>query len=187
MLFRLNCFLCLFSYVNLLFRSVQNPGSVHIAPLGATATTAVNTNQGSVDSVQTEPTPIELAEAAAASAFETSPTEQPASNSPVFAPKVASAQVHSATTSPTDRFGATQSKEIPIQRENDIRDEILAEALKYVEDKGWTLDAIRAGINASNQPSTVEGLFSNGYDLVEYFIRDANAKMVDYMNERSKK
>lgn len=102
------------------------------------------------------------------------------------------------TTSSTDRFDAIpsiptesstnqKSKEIPIQRESDIRDEILREALKFVEDKGWTLDAIRAGINSSNQPSTVEGLFSNGYDLVEYFILDANKKMVDYMNEKSKK
>ena len=43
------------------------------------------------------------------------------------------------------------------------------------------------GITASSQPSTVEGLFSNGYDLVEYFIRDANAKMSTFMNEKAKK
>jgi hypothetical protein len=36
--------------------------------------------------------------------------------------------------------------EIPIDRERDIRDNILREALKHVEDKGWTLDAIRAGL-----------------------------------------
>jgi len=49
------------------------------------------------------------------------------------------------------------------------------------------MEAIRAGVLASNQPSTIEGLFSNGYDLVEYFMRDANAKMSVYMNEKSKK
>lgn len=213
--------------------SVQNPGSVHIAPLGAAATTVLpkssaddrilhsttaGTNKGPaapIDNVKAEPTPIELAEAAAASAFEISPTSEPlsaASTEAVFAPKVSSTEVHSMTTSPTDRFDTVpsmttsstdrfdaipsiptesstnqKSKEIPIQRESDIRDEILREALKFVEDKGWTLDAIRAGINSSNQPSTVEGLFSNGYDLVEYFILDANKKMVDYMNEKSKK
>jgi len=48
------------------------------------------------------------------------------------------------------------------------------------------MDAIRAGVRASNQPTTVEGLFSSGYDLVEYFVRDANAKMTAYMDEKSK-
>ncbi len=43
------------------------------------------------------------------------------------------------------------------------------------------------GMNACNQPKTTEGLFYNGYDLVEYFMRDANAKMMDYMNELSNK
>jgi hypothetical protein len=42
-------------------------------------------------------------------------------------------------------------------------------------------------MNACNQPKTTEGLFYNGYDLVEYFMRDANAKMMDYMNELSNK
>jgi hypothetical protein len=47
--------------------------------------------------------------------------------------------------------------------------------------------ACNTGVRASNQPTTVEGLFSNGYDLVEYFMRDANVKMSAYMNEKSKK
>ena len=85
-----------------------------------------------------------------------------------------------------------------------MRDNILRESLKYVDDKGWTLDAIRAGsflsvtshcsiapirlgIQATQQPSTVEGLFSNGYDLVEYFIRDANAKMASHMSDKMQK
>jgi hypothetical protein len=50
------------------------------------------------------------------------------------------------------------------------------------------MDFVRnIGVRASNQPTTVEGLFSNGYDLVEYFMRDANAKMSAYMNEKAKK
>lgn len=36
--------------------------------------------------------------------------------------------------------------EIPVQRESDIRDEILRESLKYVNEKGWTMEAIRAGL-----------------------------------------
>lgn len=46
---------------------------------------------------------------------------------------------------------------------------------------------IETGIRASNQPSTVEGLFGNGYDLIEYFQRDANSKMSAYMKEEAKK
>ncbi|CAF3177188.1 unnamed protein product, partial [Rotaria sp. Silwood2] len=42
-------------------------------------------------------------------------------------------------------------------------------------------------IRANNQPSTIEGLFGNGYDLVEYFMRDANSKMSAYMKEQGQK
>jgi hypothetical protein len=40
----------------------------------------------------------------------------------------------------------SDTNEIPIQRESDIRDDILRESLKYVNEKGWTMDAIRAGL-----------------------------------------
>ena len=144
-------------------------------------------------------------EAAAASAFETFPPNTPLTASTpidtVFAPKIASTDLYSTATSPTSQFEnvststtdssntnkTSGSNEIPIQRESDLRDEILRESLKYVGEKGWSMEAIRAGVRARNQPTTVEGLFSNGYDLVEYFMRDANAKMTTYMNEKSKK
>ncbi len=42
-------------------------------------------------------------------------------------------------------------------------------------------------MSACHQPVTVEKLFYNGYDLVEYFMRDANTKMMDYMNELANK
>ncbi|CAF1161540.1 unnamed protein product [Adineta steineri] len=70
-------------------------------------------------------------------------------------------------------YFSSDSKEIHIQR-----DEILNESLKYVHEKGWSMEAIRADINACNQPTTREVLFYNSYDLVEYFMRDANAKMM---------
>ncbi len=100
----------------LLSRSVQNAGSVHIAPLGAVATTTVvptaagdsktihettvRTTQGELASsdplktatVQGEPTPGQLAEAAAASAFETYAPDTPLTTSTttdaIFAPKI---------------------------------------------------------------------------------------------------
>ena len=44
-----------------------------------------------------------------------------------------------------DLFGTKAATEIPIHRESDIRDDILREALKFVDERGWTMDAIRAG------------------------------------------
>lgn len=179
-------------------------------------------------------TASQLAEAAAASAFEPFAPDTPLNTSstsdPIFAPKISSTDLYSTSTSPTAHFESvipnatqenvsfetlqqgkvfggqdtstsdrkqpkmdsfaekttTKSQEIPIQRESDIRENILREALQYVDERGWTLDAIHAGIRATNQPSTVEGLFTNGYDLIEYFMKDSNEKMAAYMSEQSK-
>jgi hypothetical protein len=38
-----------------------------------------------------------------------------------------------------------------------------------------------SGIHAQQQPSTVEGLFGSSYDLIEYFMCDANEQMATYM------
>ena len=200
-------------------RSVQNAGSIHVAPLSAARTTvhtgqeqSSTTSSSSTSASQTEPTPGQLAEAAAASAFEPfepgTPLSSRTDTDTVFAPKISSTDLHSSASSPTLQYQnlppldqstigsdsttstgktSTKSTEIPIQRESDIRDEILRASLKYVQEKGWTMEAIRAGVRDCNQPTTVEGLFGNGYDLVEYFIRDANTKMTTYMNEKAKK
>lgn len=111
--------------------SVQNPGSVHVAPLGTIAKTTVPpasvdgklihdttvyTTQGELNLadpftshvLQGEPTPGQLAEAAAASAFETfapdTPLATPSATDTVFAPKISSTDVYSTTTSPTGQF-----------------------------------------------------------------------------------
>ncbi|UJR14771.1 hypothetical protein I4U23_001759 [Adineta vaga] len=234
--------------------------SVHSASLGASKTTFVSTLHGNgqnahettvhtfqgelnfadpflTHTLQPEITSARLAEAEAASAFETFAPDTPlvtsTAHDTVFAPKISSTDLYSTALSPTGQFEnatapsstdptkyetsmkseifggqdtlaaskkhpqnspyatkktdeMTGVQEIPIQRESDIRDEILRESLKYVNEQGWTMDAIRAGVRASNQPTTVEGLFSNGYDLVEYFMRDANLKMSAYMNEKAK-
>ncbi|CAF2781834.1 unnamed protein product [Rotaria sp. Silwood2] len=81
----------------------------------------------------------------------------------------------------------SDSNEILIQQEIAIRNQILRESLNFVHEKGWTIEAIRAGIKKCNQPDTTEGLFYNGYDLVEYFMRTSNAKMAVYMNELTNK
>jgi len=109
--------------------SANNPGGVHVAPLiraGSTTfvpkstengnkvhETTVYTTQGELniaDPLKThtlhhDPTPVELAEAAAASAFETSaaPPSTPTAEA-VFAPKISSTEVHSVASSPTGDF-----------------------------------------------------------------------------------
>jgi len=40
----------------------------------------------------------------------------------------------------------SSTHEIPIQSESDMRDDILRQSLKYVNEKGWTMEAIRAGL-----------------------------------------
>ncbi len=229
--------LLLFSIIlsNISYRSTQNPGSVHIAPLGGATTTFVPTSTGDGKTVheptvhitqgqlnladplkthilQPEQTSGQIAEAAAASAFEffppDTPLTSPSTTYTIFTPNISSTDLYSSASAPSAQFKyglssnqdtkstktdssstnkTTGSNEIPTQRESDLRDEILRESLKYVNEKGWTMEAIRAGVRASNQPTTVEGLFSNGYDLVEYFMRNANGKMVAYMIEKSKK
>ncbi|CAF3601037.1 unnamed protein product [Rotaria sordida] len=81
----------------------------------------------------------------------------------------------------------SDSNEILIQHKIEIRNHILHESLNYVHEKGWTMAAIHAGMKKCNQAKTAEGLFYNGYDLVEYFMRDSNAKMTAYMNELANK
>lgn len=63
--------------------------------------------------LQPEPTPGQLAEAAAASAFQPfapdTPLDSAPINEPVFAPKISSTDIHSTTSSPTAHFEATVS------------------------------------------------------------------------------
>ncbi|CAF0812536.1 unnamed protein product [Adineta steineri] len=110
--------------------SVQNPNLVHIAPLGATSTqfasapldgktaheTLVHATQGELNiadpftthTLHGEATPGQLAEAAAASAFETFAPDTPMTSAPtsdtVFAPKISSTDVYSSASSPTGQF-----------------------------------------------------------------------------------
>jgi len=112
--------------------SAQNLGSVHVAPLGRVAATTftptptendqkvheatVYTTQGEVNvanpfktrPLQPEVTPGQLAEAAAASAFEPFAPDTPLASTPaaeaVFAPKISSSDVYSTASSPTAHF-----------------------------------------------------------------------------------
>jgi len=111
--------------------SPQNLDDVHVAPLGrvkattfvpksteggpAAHETTVYTTQGELNiadpfkthTLQHESTPVELAEAAAVSAFDTFAPDDPltsSTNETVFSPKISSAEVYSTTSSPTSEF-----------------------------------------------------------------------------------
>ncbi|CAF0921471.1 unnamed protein product [Adineta steineri] len=128
--------------------SATNPDSVHVAKLnrvnstqfvpktdkngGKPHETTVYTTQGELNiadpstthKLQPEVTPAQLAEAAAASAFE---TDAPAKSAPtpeaVFAPKISSSEVYSSPSSPTANFegakpSSTQSESVKYEASN---------------------------------------------------------------------
>ena len=128
-----------FSFFKYSTRSPQNSEGIHVAPLGrvnattfvpsskeeggkAHETTVYTTTKGRVNiadpfkthTLQPEASPAQLAEAAAASAFEpfapdtTSTSKSPAAEA-VFAPKISSTDTYSTTTSPTKDFDTTVS------------------------------------------------------------------------------
>ncbi len=123
------------SFLEYSARSPQDPDAIHVAPLGrvnattfvpstkgdggkAHETTVYTTTKGRVNiadpftthTLQPEASPAQLAEAAAASAFEVFAPNTPskptstAATEPVFSPKISSTDTYSTTTSPTKDF-----------------------------------------------------------------------------------
>ena len=112
------------------FRSMQSADSIHVAPLAGAASTqfvpssngssghetTVHSTKGKVNiadpftthKLQPQVSTAQLAEAAAASAFEPFAPDTPLAASPVvdatFAPKISSNETYSSTTSPTAHF-----------------------------------------------------------------------------------
>lgn len=71
--------------------------------------------------------------------------------------------------------------------EDDMKRQILASALEFVPEHGWTDLAIQKGAEAEGLSSAVEGLFPRGAgDLVLHFIEDCNAKLADQLLEESR-
>ena len=105
--------------------------------------TTVHSTQGNVNIadpfkthvLQPEATPGQLAEAAAASAFETfapdTPLEPTTANESVFAPKISSTDIYSTTTSPTAHFDSTASPSAPPQQQEPIKYEINSKGKVY--------------------------------------------------------
>jgi ubiquinone biosynthesis protein COQ9 len=80
----------------------------------------------------------------------------------------ASSKKHSGLdTDDSGRFGDSENDD------PSSKSEILEAALKYVNAKGWTMDAIRAGAEELYSSGEVSEIF-NEYDLVKYFITYCN-------------
>lgn len=67
--------------------------------------------------------------------------------------------------------------------EEDIRIEILENALNYVPTHGWTRESLSLGAEEAGYPSVAEGMFSRGEaDLVLYLVKSNNANLLKYMD-----
>jgi len=68
--------------------------------------------------------------------------------------------------------------------EESIRNKILDASLPFVIELGWTKEAISAGAESVGYPGTAHGMFTKGGgDLVLYFQKVSNAKLVGFMEK----
>lgn len=57
-------------------------------------------------------------------------------------------------------------------------------ALPFVDEFGWSKDAISAGAKTVGYPAITHGMFSRGgADLVNYFQKTANIKLVEILKK----
>ncbi|XP_968270.1 ubiquinone biosynthesis protein COQ9, mitochondrial [Tribolium castaneum] len=72
--------------------------------------------------------------------------------------------------------------------EDDIKEKILAASLPFVVELGWSRSALGAGAQAVGYPGVTHGLFPRGgADLVLYFQRTSNLKLVEILKEMETK
>jgi len=68
--------------------------------------------------------------------------------------------------------------------EADIKTKILEASLPFVVKLGWSKNAISAGAEAVGYPGITHGMFSRGGgDLVYYFQKTSNQKLVEYLKQ----
>lgn len=68
--------------------------------------------------------------------------------------------------------------------EDEIKEKILAASLPFVVELGWSRNALGAGAQAVGYPGVTHGLFPRGgADLVLYFQRSSNLKLVKILKE----
>lgn len=72
------------------------------------------------------------------------------------------------------------------QYEENIKKNILAKALDFVQKTGWSIESLAQGAKAAGYPGVAHGLFPNGGgDLVHYFNITCNEKLVEQMKSVS--
>lgn len=72
------------------------------------------------------------------------------------------------------------------QYEENIKKNILAKALDFVQKTGWSIESLAQGAEAAGYPGVAHGLFPNGGgDLVHYFNITCNEKLVEQMKSVS--
>lgn len=65
-----------------------------------------------------------------------------------------------------------------------IRQKVLDNALKYVQDHGWSRKALAMSANELGYPSVAEGMIQRGgADLVLHFVKANNNSLITYMEE----
>lgn len=70
--------------------------------------------------------------------------------------------------------------------EEDVKTKILAAALPFVVELGWSKEAITAGARTVGYPGITHGLFPNGgADLIHYFQKTSNLQLVEILKKVS--
>lgn len=66
---------------------------------------------------------------------------------------------------------------------NEAKEAIYIEAMKFVNEHGWSRKTLSLGAEAAGYEGVAEGLFKGGDELVIYFIQDCNEQLVEYLEE----
>ncbi|XP_055378322.1 ubiquinone biosynthesis protein COQ9, mitochondrial [Condylostylus longicornis] len=68
-----------------------------------------------------------------------------------------------------------------------VRLKILEASLPFVEQYGWTIEALINGAEKAGLPGVAHGLFPDGsIDLILHFYGDCNSKLVEYLRQETK-
>ncbi|XP_076623025.1 ubiquinone biosynthesis protein COQ9, mitochondrial [Colletes latitarsis] len=79
-----------------------------------------------------------------------------------------------------------RSKESDEDYDRNIKTKILSASLKFVNDLGWSQQAISAGAESIGYPGVVHGLFPNrGADLVQHFYSTCNSELNQILKEQA--
>jgi len=64
-----------------------------------------------------------------------------------------------------------------------VKQEIYMEAMKFVNEHGWSRKSLSLGAEAAGYAGVAEGMFNGGEELVVCFIQDCNMELVEYLQE----